>query len=334
MNITVLGAGAWGTAMALHLHRLGHRVSLAPRRMEQALKLASGRENTDYLPGYRLPLDLQIGCEVRPLIMEADVVVLACPTVGLADCCEALKKEIGVAEKLRMVITLCKGMELDSLRLPSEVVREILPAPACGTLTGPSYAGEVADGKPTALVLASNAPEELACEVQQAFSGESLRIYRSDDLVGAELGGGLKNIYAIGAGIGDGLGLGDNAKAAYLTRALHEMVRALQILGGRTETAYGLAGFGDLVATCSGAWSRNRSFGEALACGESVEALLKDRRTVVEGYRSTESFFRMFRKKNQEMPILNQLHAVLYEGKPPHAAIGALMQRELKSESA
>lgn len=302
--------------------------------MEQALRLASDRENKDYLPGYTLPFDLQIGCEVRPLVLEADVVVLACPTVGLSGWCEVLQRDVAAAERLKMIVTLCKGMDLDTLRLPSELVEEKFPGVACGTLTGPSYAGEVAAGKPTALVLASNAPEALACEIQQAFSGETLRIYRSNDLVGAQLGGGLKNIYAIGAGISDGLGLGDNAKAAYLTRALHEMVRGLQLLGGRTETAYGLAGFGDLMATCSGGWSRNRSFGEALARGKSVDALLRDRRTVVEGYRSTESFYRIFRNKGQEMPILNQLHAVLYEGKAPQAAIEALMQRELKSESA
>lgn len=334
MNIAVLGAGAWGTAVAIHLAKLGrHRVTLCPRRMEHALELASVRENRDYLPGHTWGPDLQVGCEFRPVIMEAELIILACPMKGLRDFCQTIQAERDAAWQVKMVVTLCKGVEQESLHSPATIVKELLPDIAVGALSGPSNAAEVAAGKPTAVVLASEADDALTAEVQEAINGGALRVYRSADLHGVELGGALKNTYAIGAGLCDGLELGDNAKAAYLTRSLHEMVRFGVSLGGKAETFYGLSGFGDLVATSTGEWSRNRSFGEAVvASGEPIEKLLLHRKTVVEGYGTTGGFHRLLKNDVAKAPILEQVYKILYEGVEARQALGALLARAPKPE--
>jgi len=333
MNIAILGAGAWGTAMALHLHRIGdHRISLVPRRMEHALAIASSRENESYLPGFKLSQEIQIGCEIKPAIMEADVVILACPSQGLRPLCESIKAVLDSSWQLKMVITLCKGLERTSLLKPAEVVHAVLPELTHAALSGPTFAGEVAAGKPTAMVLASTGEVSLLKHVQAAINNDMLRIYRTSDVVGVELGGCLKNIYAIGVGICDGLETGDNSKAALMTRSMHEMVKLGVSLGGRVETFYGLSGFGDLVATCHGAWSRNRTFGQELGAGKTVDALMQDRKTVVEGYWATACFYELCQKHQQEAPILAQIYAIAYRGKAPRQAIYELMTRELKAE--
>ncbi|MGA2052781.1 MAG: NAD(P)H-dependent glycerol-3-phosphate dehydrogenase [Opitutales bacterium] len=332
MNVTILGAGAWGTALALHAARAGHAVTLVPRRLEAALQISQERENRDYLPGFKLPIEIQIGLEIRPVIMEADLVLLACPMRGLRALGTAVNAELDAAWAGPMFVSLCKGMETETLRLPHAVLAEVLPGRPTGVLSGPSYAGEVAAGKPTAVVLATGADEEHARRVQEALSGPALRVYRSRDVTGVELAGALKNVYAIGAGVCDGLKLGDNAKAAFLTRALHEMTRLGTRLGGQAATFYGLSGFGDLVVTCEGKWSRNRTFGEELARGHSAVELLKDRRTVVEGHAAAAAFAALCAKEKIDAPILAEVHAVLYAGKDPRKAIPALMERELKAE--
>ncbi|QYY35762.1 NAD(P)H-dependent glycerol-3-phosphate dehydrogenase [Ruficoccus sp. ZRK36] len=332
MNIAVLGAGAWGTALALHLSRQNHRVTLCPRRFEHALELASARENRDYLPGFSWGPDLQIGCEFKPVLMEAELIVLACPIRGLRDFCQQIAEARESAWQAQMIVTLCKGVEMESLHAPSEIVAELVPGIAVGALSGPSNAAEVAAGSPTAVVLASEAEDELTARMQEAFNGDALRVYRSGDLRGVELGGALKNIYAIGAGLCDGLKLGDNAKAALLTRSLHEMVRLGIALGGQAETFYGLSGVGDLMATSFGAWSRNRGFGEAVGQGKLVADLLDHRRTVVEGYGATEGYSRIVKKCGARTPILDQLHEILYNGVEPREALGALLSRSLKPE--
>lgn len=318
--------------MAVHLARIGHRVTLAPRRMEHALELASARENKDYLPGIKLEQNIQIGCEIGPVLMEADVAILACPAKGLRALSQRMAAVRQEAWAIKLVITLCKGLEGDSFLKPNEVLNAVLPDIPNGVLSGPTNAGEFATGQPAAIVLASNAPERLTSEVQAALSGSSLRVYRSEDITGVELGGCLKNIYAIGAGICDGLGLGDNAKAAFLTRALHEMVKLGVAMGGQAKTFYGLSGFGDLVATCNGVWSRNRTFGEDFARGEGIEALIEGRKTVVEGYWATQSFYKVVKQIGREAPLLSAIYAMLYEDKDPRKAIGELMTRSLKHE--
>lgn len=332
MNFAVIGAGAWGTAMAVHLSKLGHTVTLVPRRFEQALQLSSARENPDYLPGVTLPPSLQIGHELVPVLMEAEVVMLACPAQALRETAARIKDALDLATELKLLVSLAKGLELGTHDRPSQVIHSVLPDIPVGCLTGPTNAAEVAQGLPAAMVLAANGEDELLAQVQTQISGPSLRVYTSVDLIGAEVGGCLKNIYAIGAGICDGLKLGDNTKAAMLTRALAEMVRVGAGLGAQAETFYGLSGFGDLVATCHGGWSRNRQFGEKLGQGSSVEQLMAGRITVVEGYKTTESFHELCRDKKIEAPIMNEIHQTLFADKSPALALQDLMLRELKRE--
>ncbi|MBL9203272.1 MAG: NAD(P)-dependent glycerol-3-phosphate dehydrogenase [Opitutaceae bacterium] len=323
MNFAVIGAGAWGTAFALHLARLGREVTLVPRRAAQAAELATRRENADYLPGIALPPALRITSELPAEVASADVVLLACPAQALRETCARFPAA-------KTVVSLAKGLELGTHLRPSEVIAATLPGAAVGALTGPTNALGVARGDPSAMVLATNGTDALP--LQAALSGPALRIYTSDDLAGVEFGGCLKNIYAIAAGCCDGLKLGDNTKAALLTRALAEMVRVGAALGARAETFYGLGGFGDLVATCYGGWSRNREFGQQLGEGRRVADLITHRKTVVEGYKTAESFAELCTQRQIDAPILREVRAVLFDDKHPAAALAALMSRELKRE--
>ncbi|MGF1453614.1 MAG: NAD(P)H-dependent glycerol-3-phosphate dehydrogenase [Opitutales bacterium] len=335
MHFAILGAGSWGTAIALQLVNAGHRATLVARRYEHALEMGAQRENADYLPGFTLPTDLQLACEVAPSVMEAEVVFLACPVKGLAAALQQLAAARPSAWRLQLVLTLCKGLDPESLRRPGELVAEALPGLAHGTLSGPSAAEEVAGGKPCAVVLAVEGGEpvrSLVDQVQEILSEGRMRVYRSEDLTGVELGGALKNPYAIGAGICDGLDVGDSAKASYLTRVMAEMQRVGTALGGKAETFTGLAGIGDLIATAHGGWSRNRGFGEALARGKHVDELLSDRRSVVEGYPAIKAFHERCARLGVDAPILEQLYAICYEGRPAPTALDFLMKRPLKGE--
>ena len=333
MNCVIFGAGGWGTAMAIHLARQGQTVTLVPRRVEQALALATSRENADYLPGRRLDDSIQIGLEPLPALMDADLVFLACPSKGLPE----LLAAIGPAVRdsgAKMAISLCKGLDLATLRRPSELMAEAFGPLPVGALSGPSNADEVAAGLPTALVLAAGADASLLKEVQAAVSGPTLRAYTSNDLVGVEIGGTLKNVYALGAGLCDGLGLGSNAKAALLTRSLQEMTRLGVALGARPETFLGLGGVGDLMATAHGAWSRNRALGEQVAKDpRGTLAALAHRKEAVEGHRAAEALVRLAARKALDAPILSCLHAILYQGLDPRAGVVALMTRDLRAEA-
>lgn len=333
MNFAVIGAGAWGTAFAVHLSRLGHTVTLVPRRFEQALALSTTRENAEYLPGVALPASLQIGYELAPVLMEVEVVMLACPAQALRETCGHIRTSLGLATQLKLVISLAKGLELGTHLRPTEVISAMLPQYVAAALTGPTNAAEVARGKPSAMTLAAGCIDGFLTAVQAALSGPTLRVYTSDDLTGVEIGSCLKNVYAIAAGCSDGLELGDNSKAALLTRALAEMVRVGLALGARAETFYGLSGFGDLVATCHGGWSRNREFGQRVGEGRSVAELLAGRKTVVEGYKTTESFAELCAARGIDAPVLRETRAMLFEGKPAPQALASLMGRELKREN-
>ena len=332
MNCCILGAGAWGTAMALHLDRCGHSVTLLPRRIEHALEIASSRENRDYLPGYTLPNRIQIGCEPKPALMEAEVIFLACPSKALRELCQSIQPHLESALQLKLCLTLCKGLEIESFKTPAEIVSEALPGLTCGALSGPTFAGEVAEGKPTAVVLAVGKNCSEPARYQKAFSNASLRAYISEDIRGTELGGTLKNIYAIGAGLCEGLKMGDNAKAALLTRSLSEMLGLGVALGGKNETFFGLSGFGDLVATCSGDWSRNRTFGARVGLGEPPQAIIDSQNSIVEGYRMSKCLKEICNKKNVNAPILEVIYSILYEGLDPLTAMQQLMTRDLRSE--
>jgi glycerol-3-phosphate dehydrogenase (NAD(P)+) len=332
MNLCVIGAGAWGTAFSLHLLRLGHAVTLVPRRLEQALTLASTRENADYLPGFPLPDSLQLGHELGPVLMETEAVLLACPAQALRSWCGRVRDALGGAARLQLVVSLTKGLELGTHLRPSEVVRAVLPSLAASALAGPTTAAEVARGLPAAMVLGAETVTPFLQQVQAAVSSPRLRLYTSEDLPGVEFGGCLKNIYAIAAGCCDGLRLGDNTKASLITRALSEMVRVGVALGARPETFYGLSGAGDLMATCYGDWSRNHQFGRSLGEGRTVAELLAGRRTVVEGYETAKSFHGLCEERAIEAPILTEVYRILFEEQKPADSLLALMTRELKRE--
>lgn len=343
MQMIVAGAGAWGTAVAVQAGCAGQTVTLVPRRLELAMELAEVRENRAYLPGVRLPESLQVGHAWAALLLDADAILLACPSVGL----RPLVAEIRAAGEAsgrpapRAFLSLCKGLEASTSLLPSEVVRDELGAWGAncliGSLSGPSHAEEVARGLPTALVLGwqpvagdCEVGAALARDLQSALSCRSLRIYTVADLRGVELGGCLKNVYAIAAGICDGLKVGDNAKAALLTRAMAEMTRLGVALGGKPETFAGLSGFGDVVATAFGAWSRNRRFGEQVATGGDVAALAA--LGTVEGYRTAAGFARLAAERELRAPILEQVAAVIAGKRSPQEAMLALMTRDLREE--
>jgi glycerol-3-phosphate dehydrogenase (NAD(P)+) len=333
LPFAVVGAGAWGTAVAIHLCRRGQQATLVTRRPEHAAEMQRARENRDYLPGVRLPDELAVTADLRAALRTAQVVLVASPSHALREWCERMRAESDPGAPTQLIISLIKGLELETYLRPSEILAAAFPETNVATLTGPTNAAEVARGLPAAMVLAAARPTAFVDRVQAAMSGATLRLYTSDDLAGAEYGASLKNIYAIAAGLCDGLELGDNAKAALITRTLPEMVRVGEALGARRDTFYGLSGFGDLIATCHGTWSRNREFGEKVGAGQAVADLLAGRRTVVEGYRTTQALHDLCRKRGIDAPILNEVFAILYEGKKPLDALLALMMRELKRET-
>jgi glycerol-3-phosphate dehydrogenase (NAD(P)+) len=332
MKFCVVGAGAWGTAFALHLGRGARDVVLVPRRAEQASAIAASRENREYLPGIRLPEAVRVTADLADALAGADVILLACPTQTLRQTSVHVRAATADSPP-RITISLAKGLELGSHMRPTQTISQELPGTLVGALSGPTNAAEVARGLPAAMVLAAKGDEAVIHDVQAAISGPTLRVYTTDDLAGVEFGASLKNVYAIAAGCCEGLGLGDNAKAALMTRAVAEMVRVGGSLGARRETFYGLSGFGDLVATCHGLWSRNREFGQRIGEGRAIAELLEGRRTVVEGYETTRSFAGLCAERGIEAPILAEMNAILFKGRRPAEALSALMMRELKRET-
>jgi glycerol-3-phosphate dehydrogenase (NAD(P)+) len=274
-----------------------------------------------------------ISSDLASGVSGADVVLLACPSQAMRETCTRIRAALPAGAAPALVLSLAKGLELQTHLRPSQLIAEILAGSLAGALTGPTNAAEIARGLPGAMVLATPRLETVVTDAQAAMSGSTLRLYTSDDLVGVEYGGCLKNIYAIAAGCCDGLKLGDNARAALLTRALAEMVRVGASLGAKPETFYGLSGFGDLVATCHGGWSRNREFGQQLGEGRTAAELIANRRTVVEGHATAQSFAGLCEERKIDAPILREVNAILFAGKKPAAALSALMNRELKRET-
>jgi glycerol-3-phosphate dehydrogenase (NAD(P)+) len=334
MQIVVLGAGSWGTAFAVHLERLGHGVTLVPRRIEAALDMATHRENRLYLPNVRLGYNLQIMGHLLPALMEADLCVVATPIKGLMDAIDLLIKALPQAGALKGFLVLSKGLNLTTLEHPFEcLAKAVSPSLPVGVLSGPNHALSVAQGLPAAAVL-GHALEatDWAKNLQQALSGEAFRIYTCADRTGVSLGGALKNMYAIGAGMCEGLNLGDNAKAAFLTRAVKEMTHLGVYFGGLRDTFFGLSGLGDLMATAYGPWSRNHQFGLKIGQGASSAVLLSDGGPVVEGYTAVKAFHQKLGLAMDAFPILSQLWAVLYEGCAVDKAVMDLMKRPLADE--
>lgn len=331
-RVGVLGAGSWGTSLAVHVARCGHPTTLWCRTPERRRALESG-SNERYLPGIAFPETLAVTDSLDDLA-EHELILLVVPSHGFRSVLREFLSVSRVASPT--VVSGTKGIEQDSLARMSNVCfeegarveREIPFA----VLSGPSFATELAAGDPTACVVASE-DAQLARSLQDGFSQQNLRLYTSSDVVGVELGGTAKNIVAIAAGLADGLGFGHNTLAALMTRGLHEVTRLGLAYGGRPRTFSGLAGMGDLVLTCTGPLSRNRQTGVGLAQGKSLDQISEELSMVAEGVKNSVALSRLAAARKVEMPITQNMVEVLYEGKSPRAAVEELMRRDLKSES-
>jgi glycerol-3-phosphate dehydrogenase (NAD(P)+) len=327
-QFAILGDGAWGTAVAILLaQKSDHRVVLWSARTENAQTLRERRENVVYLPGVPIPPAVELTTDIQHAA-ATDLWVAAIPTVYLRKTLQPLAAAL--AEK-KPVVSLAKGVEIGTFLRPTEIIRQVLGERPVAALSGPSHAEEVSRGLPTTVVAASS-DRELARNVQQYLSGERFRVYTNTDLVGVELGGALKNVIGIAAGISDGLGFGDNTKSALLTRGLAEMVRFGVSQGARAETFFGLAGIGDLITTCISRHGRNRHVGERLGRGEKLPDILASMKMVAEGVYTTKSVHEQATKLGIDMPITAEIYRVLYEGKDPRLAVSNLMLREPKGE--
>lgn len=325
MRITVLGAGAWGTALARLLAGRGHEVTLWDYFPETLEGIARTGQNERYLPGVEVPRSVRLEADARCAVRGAEVVVVASVSRAFRSVTVCLGGFEGA------VVTVTKGLEYETGLTMSGILRQTAPQVRVVALSGPSLALEVARGVPTAVVAASE-DAEAARLVQVLFHGPAFRVYTSSDLLGVELGGALKNVFAIGAGVCDGLGFGDNSKAALVTRAIAEMRRLGVACGARPETFAGLSGIGDLMVTCFSPLSRNRQFGERLGRGEAVAQILGSMTAVAEGYPTARAAHALARRLAVETPIINEVYAMLYEGKDVRQAVQDLLSRESKPE--
>lgn len=329
MRVAVIGSGSWGTAVAaMTARRVG--TTLWARRSEVAEKIASQGENSAYLPGVQLPESLRATSDLEQALSGAEVVVVAVPSHGLRDVMAAGSSAVAADA---VVVSLSKGVERGTNLRMTQVCAEVLDLPSerIGVLTGPNLAGEVAAGQPAAAVVAITEPES-ATSLQRLFMTPTFRVYTNRDVIGCESAGALKNVMAIAAGMAHGLGYGDNSKAALVTRALAELTRLGVALGGAPLTFAGLAGMGDLVATCFSDKSRNRRVGVALGQGRALDDVVAEMKMVAEGVKSTEAILGLAEEHGVEMPIARMVGAVLYEGRKPADMVEGLMTREAKAE--
>ena len=334
-EMAVIGAGAWGTALSIVLGRQRkHRVRLWAHEREVCDTIARTRINERFLPGHSIPESVTVHPDLREVLTGASIVVSVMPSQHCRDLIEGMLPHLAPSA---MIVSATKGLEEGSFRRMTEVITDALGQAnmrnvRVGALSGPSFALEVARGDPTAVTIASQ-HKDLAETIQREFSDPSFRVYTNDDPIGVELGGALKNTIAIAAGISAGLGLGHNSVAALITRGLAEMTRLVVACGGKADTMAGLAGLGDLVLTCTGGLSRNRSVGVELGRGRKLSEILADMHGMVaEGVFTTTAAVGLARARGVEMPITEQMHAILHQGKSPRDAIYELMTRSGKSE--
>lgn len=330
MNIAILGAGAWGTALAVHFSH-HHTVTLWTRSPQHAHAMATEMQNSQYLPDIAFPAALAITHDLAAALHHADLVLAAVPSSAMRKLLTQLGDVNAFDASAIPLIWVSKGFEHGSGKLLHQVVEAQLPGTPSGVLSGPSFAIEVAKGLPTALTLAASQPR-LTGEIAQALHGGTLRIYTTDDVAGVELGGAIKNVIAIAAGISDGLGFGHNARAALITRSVAELTRLGLALGGRLETFMGLTGMGDLILTCTGDLSRNRQVGLRLAKGESLAQILANLGHVAEGVTTAPEVLCLAAQHGVDMPITRAVHRVLYEQIPARQAVEELLQRDQKAE--
>jgi glycerol-3-phosphate dehydrogenase (NAD(P)+) len=323
----VIGAGSWGTAVAaLAAHNAP--TTLWARRPDLADEIERTHVNRDYLPDYQLPKNLSATASLEDALGGAEVVVMAVPSHGFRG---VLEEGLPFLASGTPVVSLTKGVEQDTLKRMTEVIDDVCPGHPRGVLTGPNLAKEVMAGWPAASVVALD-DDDVSAELQRLFSTEAFRVYTNRDVVGCEVGGALKNVIAIAAGIADGMGFGDNTRAALLTRGLAELTRLGVALGGEPLTFAGLAGMGDLVATCISRQSRNRHVGEELGKGRNIDQIVAEMKMVAEGVKSSKAVVDLAGRAGVEMPIAEQVVDVLYHGKQASEIVPALMQREMKAE--
>ncbi len=325
MKVTVIGAGAWGTALANLLCQNGHSVILWGNEPEVMLEAAKTRRNERFLPGIELSPTLNFESDITKAVAGVGCIVIAAPSKFFRSVISKIPQYDGIA------VSVTKGIEFETGLTMSGIVQAVLPKAAAAALSGPSLAMEVAKGIPGAIV-AAHADLNVARQVQVLFHHPKFRVYTSSDVLGVELGGALKNVVAVAAGIGDGLGFGDNSKAALVTRAIAEIRRLGVACGASAETFSGLSGLGDLTVTCFSKLSRNRGFGERIGRGEKVEQILASTITVAEGYPTARAAYQLARKLQVTTPIIDEVHAMLYEQKDVRQAVMDLMAREMKGE--
>lgn len=331
MRIGVIGGGSWGTALARLLAELDHDVVLWFHNPQVEQQARQAGENKVYLPGFPFAPSLGTTTSIEEVVRDRDLLVAACPSHVMR---EILTQAVPFRRRDCLVVSASKGIEGGSLKRMTEVLADVFGSESSGkigTLSGPSFAREVAAGMPTAVTVA--APDAGAAEeMQRAFSAPTFRVYRSTDVVGVELGGAAKNVIAIAAGVGDGLGFGGSTRAALITRGVAEVARLVAKLGGDPRTASGLSGVGDLVLTCTGDLSRNRTVGLRLGRGETLAAILADMKMVAEGVKNSETVSALAQRAGVEMPITEQIRQLLHEGKPTLQVVGDLLSRRAKPE--
>jgi glycerol-3-phosphate dehydrogenase (NAD(P)+) len=333
MKLAIIGGGSWGTALAIVLAPRSESLRLWVHEADLAGRMASSHENDVFLPGFRLPENVQVVTgNLENAIEGAEIVLGVMPSHHARGLYTAMLPHL---TRSMILVSATKGLEQGTLLRMSEVIEQVVGAkfahPRVAVLSGPTFAREVAAGKPTAVAVASSAPEAARC-VQEAFSGPSFRLYTNSDPVGVEVGAALKNVIAIGAGICEGLGLGHNPTAALITRGLAEITRLAIAMGGQAKTLAGLAGLGDLVLTCSGDLSRNRYVGKELGSGRQLGEIVGSMRMVAEGVETCASAVALGEKFGVDLPIIQQMHAVMSRGKSPREAVRDLMDRSLKGE--
>lgn len=330
VRVAVVGAGSWGTALGVLLARKGHEVTLWSHDAAVARQLTA-EQSTPYLPDVAVPETIRVSTDVEQAVSDASLVVSVSPSQFVGS---VMTEAASAIPDDATLVSASKGIELGTLRRMDEVLAEILPEPLMErftVLSGPSFAHEVAREMPTAVVVAGRS-EEAALTVQEVFQTPYFRVYTNTDVVGVELGGAVKNVIALAAGVAAGLGFGHNTSAALMTRGLAEITRLGVAMGAQRATFYGLAGMGDLVLTCTGSLSRNRTVGYRLGQGERLDDILRDMSSVAEGVRTSEAVFALAERHGVEMPITEEVYAIVHDGRDPAAALAALMRRDPKPE--
>lgn len=328
-KISILGAGSWGTALAVLLYNNGHQVLLWSALTEEVSMLREKREQTSKLPGVRLAEEIEITADLERALREADVAVLAVPSPFTRSTASRMAPFVREGQK---IVNVAKGVEEKTLMTLSDIVEEEIPQADVAVLSGPSHAEEVGKGIPTTCVVSAGT-RETAEYLQSIFMSPVFRVYTTPDMLGVELGGSLKNVIALAAGIADGLGYGDNTKAALITRGIAEIARLGEKMGAKRETFYGLSGIGDLIVTCASIHSRNRKAGYLMGQGKTMEEAMKEVKMVVEGVYSARAARELAEKYEVEMPVVTEVNHVLFEGKSAAEAVMDLMLRDKKVEA-